>query len=262
MFSKIKKLFKRRRRVSVERLLKHGFDREMAELAVRLSGFTMTSPGGIEAFCDSVRYVVGHNIPGSIVECGVWRGGSMMGAAETLKSLHACDRHLYLYDTFAGMTPPGEHDLQTDGTTAEQLLHEQDPADPKSVWCIAGLDDVVSNLASTRYPTDLMHFIQGPVEETLPEAAPEQIALLRLDTDWYESTRHELEHLFPRLVPGGVLILDDYGCWQGARRAVDEYFTANPTPMLLTRMDPVGRIGVTPSRRPPAGFGIYRPRHG
>ena len=88
------------------------------------------------------------------------------------------------------------------------------------------------------------NFIKGKVENTLPEYAPKQIALLRLDTDWYESTKHELIHLFPRLVSGGVLIIDDYGYWIGAKKAVDEYFSQTKTKILLNRIDQTGRIAV------------------
>jgi hypothetical protein len=91
-----------------------------------------------------------------------------------------------------------------------------------------------------------VHFIEAPVEESLPAHAPEQIALLRLDTDWYASTRHELEHLYPRLVPGGVLIIDDYGHWEGARRAADEYFGKIGEHLLLNRLDYAARIAVKP----------------
>lgn len=91
----------------------------------------------------------------------------------------------------------------------------------------------------------MLEFVIGPVEETLITKVPERIALLRLDTDWYESTRAELEYLYPRLVVGGVLIVDDYGHWKGARKAVDEYFAAlgNDAP-LLNRLDYTGRMAV------------------
>jgi hypothetical protein len=97
---------------------------------------------------------------------------------------------------------------------------------------------------STGYPSDLINYVEGKVEETIPVNAPDQISLLRLDTDWYESTKHELIHLYPRLVEGGVLIIDDYGHWQGARRAVDEYIEENNLPLLLCRIDYTGRITV------------------
>ncbi|MFC7470447.1 TylF/MycF/NovP-related O-methyltransferase [Actinomadura keratinilytica] len=95
------------------------------------------------------------------------------------------------------------------------------------------------------YPKERLHYVQGLVEKTVPAEAPEQISVLRLDTDWYASTRHELEHLYPRLVSGGVLLIDDYGYWQGSRRAVDEFLEATGERLLLLRMDE-GRIAVKP----------------
>jgi hypothetical protein len=97
---------------------------------------------------------------------------------------------------------------------------------------------------SVGYPEEKIHFVQGPVEETLPENAPEEIALLRLDTDWYASTKHTLVHLYPRVAPGGVLIVDDYAYWQGARQAVDEYVQENNVSVLLNRIDYTARIAV------------------
>ena len=111
-------------------------------------------------------------------------------------------------------------------------------------WSYASIEEVQRNMWSTGYPKERMHFVKGPVESTIPEHAPEQIALLRLDTDFYESTRHELEHLFPRLVKGGVLILDDYGHWEGQRAAVDEYCKKKGIHLLLTRVDYTGRVAV------------------
>ncbi len=98
-------------------------------------------------------------------------------------------------------------------------------------------------LHATGYPPERIHLVRGPVEETLPAAAPDGLALLRLDTDWYESTRHELEHLYPRLATGGVLIVDDYGHWEGARKAADEHLAAHPA-LLLSRSDYTGRMAV------------------
>jgi hypothetical protein len=109
-----------------------------------------------------------------------------------------------------------------------------------------GLDAVRRTVLGSGYPAERVHFVEGRVEDTLPAHAPEQLALLRLDTDWYESTRAEMEHLYPRLVPGGVLIIDDYGHWEGARRAVDEHFAAHGPAPLLHRIDYTARIAVKP----------------
>lgn len=206
--------------------------------------YTMTSAERIVALCEAVQYIQEKQIAGDIVECGVWKGGSMMAVAETLLRTGDANRHLYLFDTFEGMTPPTENDVDIHGATAESMLSESDREQAESVWCRAGLEGVKDALGLTGYPQEKLHFIKGMVEETIPEFIPEKIALLRLDTDWYESTKHELEHLFPRLAKGGVLIIDDYGHWQGARKAVDEYLEKNNVKILLNRIDYTGRIAV------------------
>jgi hypothetical protein len=112
------------------------------------------------------------------------------------------------------------------------------------------LEEVRSNLVATGYPLDRVRFVKGIVQDTIPAAAPEVIALLRLDTDWYDSTAHELLHLYPRLVPGGVLIIDDYGEMPGQKEAVDEFCQRNGINLLLNRIDSSGRIAVKSVDRP------------
>lgn len=205
--------------------------------------FTMTSSERIWSLLRAVDYVVDQPVEGAFVECGVWRGGSVMVMARRLLERGAEDRELWLYDTFAGMTAPTEDDVEaTTGTTAQALLDTTDVGDGNNVWCIAGIDDVRANVASTGYAMERVRFVQGDVAVTLTEQVPERIALLRLDTDWYESTRIGLEVLYPRLSPGGVCILDDYGHWQGARKAVDEYFAQHGFRPLMHPIDFSGRI--------------------
>lgn len=223
-----------------------GVDAATAEIVRRVLPYTMTSAARVVALCDAVRYLVENRIPGDIVECGVWKGGSMMAVAQVLTSLGETERHLYLFDTFEGMTAPSSEDVAADGRSAQALMASSDPADPRSVWCVAPLEGVKAALAGTGYDFARMHFVKGRVEDTVPGQAPDRIALLRLDTDWYESTRHELEHLYPRLAPGGVLVLDDYGHWQGARKAVDEYIRTHRLPLFLHRIDYTGRCAVKP----------------
>jgi hypothetical protein len=206
----------------------------------------MTSPERVYSVCKAVEYVARNRIAGSLVECGVWRGGSMMAAAMTLVRLGDTSRDLYLFDTFAGMTEPTSYDETFDGVDARTAWQQESGGAPLNAWCHATLEDVVANLSSTGYPRARLNFVQGPVEETLPSRAPDRISLLRLDTDWYESTRHELEHLYPRLERGGVLIVDDYGHWKGARKAVDEYLESLPTVPLLARIDFTGRMAIKP----------------
>jgi hypothetical protein len=208
-----------------------------------VSPYTLTIPPRVIGLCEAVRYVVDRGIPGDLVECGAWRGGSMMAVALTLLRIGDTSRHLYLYDTFEGMPHPDDVDRAIlDGRPASQYLAESAKGDRNGYWCTADEEDVRRNMALTKYPVEQMHFVRGAVEETIPRVVPNQIALLRLDTDWYSSTRHELEHLYPRLVPGGVLIVDDYGYWSGARKAVDEYFAKSP--VLLLRLDSAARIAI------------------
>jgi hypothetical protein len=207
----------------------------------QIAGCTMTSIERQIALVQAVRYLARRGIEGSVVECGVWRGGSSMAAALTLAQEGDATRHLYLYDTFEGMTAPTEADKTDDGTTAQAHLDRD--VSKSSCWCVAGIEDVQQNMQSTGYDQNLIHLLKGPVEETIPAQSPkEPIALLRLDTDWYESTRHELIHLFPQLCEGGILIIDDYGHWAGARKAVDEYFADQPRRYYMHRIDYTGRL--------------------
>jgi|SRR5690242_3242605 len=208
----------------------------------RVRPYTMTSIERISILCHATRYVTERRIPGDIVECGVWRGGSMMAAALSLLAEQDLSRTLYLFDTFMGMPPPSEIDRSWTGETASALLEKADRSD--LIWACASVDEVRANLAATGYPGERVKLIEGRVENTLPRAAPEQIAILRLDTDWYESTKHELIHLYPKLSIGGILIIDDYGAWEGARKAVDEYINENELLLFLHRIDHTGRTAV------------------
>ena len=213
-------------------------------IANRVNSRTMTSSERLYAMIEAVQYVTRRQIPGDIVECGVWRGGSMMAAALTLNMLGSTERNLYLFDTFEGMPKPTDSDVRFNGQSAGPKFDEKRTDDESSDWCRATMEDVRSGMESTEYPLSQTHFIKGMVEKTIPHAAPQVISLLRLDTDFYESTRHELEHLYPRIAHGGVLILDDYGHWRGAKQAVDEYFESEP--IFLSRLDHTGRLAIKP----------------
>jgi hypothetical protein len=209
--------------------------------------YTMVSDERLIACIDAARYVATRNIPGSLVECGVWRGGAVLAMLRALQSHGVSDRDVYLFDTFEGMTEPTDVDRSTTGESAVESW-KASAADGKKIhdWLfrpdVFNLDDTKRVVASSGYPAERLHFVPGRVEDTIPGGAPDEIALLRLDTDWYESTKHELDHLYPRLSSGGVLIIDDYGHWHGARRAVDEYFEGSP--LLLSRIDYTGRMAV------------------
>lgn len=206
--------------------------------------YTMTSPERIFALIEATKYVVNKNIEGDIVECGVWRGGSMMAVIKTLQNLNTSTKQLLLYDTFEGMSEPTSFDKSKDGESATDLLKNRKKTNEDYIWAYATLEDVKNNIYPLNYPKDKISFIKGKVEDAIPTHVPKSISLLRLDTDWYESTKHELTHLFPLLSSGGVIIIDDYGHWQGAKKAVDEYFEENNIKILLNRIDYTGRVGI------------------
>ena len=208
-----------------------------------LRPYTMTSDQRLYSLMNAVRYVISSGVGGDIVECGVWRGGSVMAIAQTLQELGSNDRSIWLYDTFQGMTPPTDQDIETSsGRKAEVIMANTGVGDGRNVWAHASRNDVEANLRTTGYPWEKFKFVQGDVAQTLHSHRPNSISLLRLDTDWYESTRLELETLFPLLVPGGVCILDDYGHWTGARQAVDEFFQNNPPKPYMHVIDYGGRV--------------------
>jgi predicted O-methyltransferase YrrM len=238
-----------------ERLLESLADSEDAEFIPiwrECQPFTMTSLDRGLALYRATRYIVEQRVPGTIVECGVWKGGSVMIAMRTLQLLDAAPRRFILFDTFAGMTEPGPLDEDYRGRHARELLIG-DPAsrDTELVRAAAPLAEVQNNLARIGYPADKYRFIQGDVARTIPQANLPAIALLRLDTDFYASTYIELMYLYPRLVRQGVLIIDDYGHWKGARRAVDDYFAEagdapkpRPPRPFLNRIDYTGRLAI------------------
>ena len=144
------------------------------------------------------------------------------------------------------MPEPSEHDshLWKPSVSPQELFRLRKTGPDSSDWCRASLNEVRQNLATTQYDLNRFKLVEGKVEETIPGTLPDEIAILRLDTDWYESTKHEMIHLYPRLVSKGVLIVDDYYTWSGSKKAVDEYLAAANVPIFL----PIERefIGIKP----------------
>lgn len=197
---------------------------------------TLTSIERQYALYEAVRYVSLSKITGDIVECGVWKGGSMLIAAHTLAGLGDTDRTLWLYDTFEGMTPPGAADVPVAGIGADHFY--------KAPKLRAGVNEAKATMALSGYPEDRIDYIVGDVRDSLQVMRPKSIALLRLDTDWYDSTKVELEALYDLVVPGGVVLFDDYGHWLGSKQAIDEFFASRGEHPLLHRMDYSGRVMV------------------
>lgn len=211
-------------------------DPDFHSLVEFVKPYTMTSIERLYDLYKSVEYVVKAKIPGDFLECGVWRGGSMMLVAKILVCLGDTSRKLYLFDTFEGHPKPdSELDVDLWGNRAVNEWVNYRKTDESSDWAFVSIEEVRSNMEKTGYPMASVEFVKGMVEKTAPTLHIEELALARLDTDWYESARVGLATFWPRLVPGGVLIIDDYGHYQGQRKAVDEYFA--PNPVLLHRVD-------------------------
>ena len=224
-------------------------DAAYLDIVAKIAPYTMTGKDGLEttyALFQAICYITQNNIPGDMVECGVWRGGSMMLIALALRHFGDTERELYLYDTFAGMTEPDDNDIDYDGQAMKPIWAQI--ASRNQLMGFGGSEDEVrANMRRTGYPERRMHFVRGDVLETIPAQAPSRIAVLRLDTDWYKSTLHELTYLYDRLVPHGVLIIDDYGWCRGARQATDEFFRDRPFKPMLHRVDQGPRLLVKPA---------------
>ena len=219
-------------------------EKDFMKIYKRCKDYTTTSIERMYALYKAVEYIVKSNIKGNFVECGVWKGGSTMIIALTLLSMKEKNRKIYLYDTFSGMTKPTEKDKTISSSYPVIDKWKKYQANDHNKWAFSPLEDVKDNMLSTGYPPLNLVFVKGKVEDTIPRIIPSKIALLRLDTDWYESTYHELKYLFPLLINKGVLVIDDYGYFTGAKEAVDKYVKENNIKILLNRIDYTGRLGI------------------
>ena len=184
---------------------------------------------------DAVRHVLDNNVEGVFVECGVGSGTFEYAWITELQKRGAV-RDIYMYDTFAGLVQPGEYDYTRPDARIYSMSKDEVHATWKAAvinettnnWCYTPLEQVQARLASTGYPQDKLHYVVGDVMETLKDKStiPEKIAILRMDTDWYQSSKYELEQMYDNVVSGGVVIFDDYYHWDGQRRAADEFFAS------------------------------------
>jgi len=184
--------------------------------------YAAMSRARLYAVVKAVQYVHRNELPGSVAICGVARGGCALAVARAFRNVGVLDRRIWLYDTFDGKSRHDYDDYEVSRDYVAEILEKRCP----------------------QYDQSAFVYVEGMVEDTIPQRVPDAISILHLDTDWYESTKHELIHLWPRLVAGGVVLIDDYGCWDGARRAVDEYIEENNIRLLLTPVDYTGRLGV------------------
>lgn len=196
-------------------------DSQQLDLSV-IRPYTRASDERLMGFARTLAKIDDSGIEGDVVECGVWKGGHVIMAR-----LLSPERVCWLYDTFQGMTEPGPYDVKVSGSSKTAMASYQKKLLSGSKWLEASYEQVCDNLINTgTMDRDYLRFVVGDVRKTLLDGTllPQRIALLRLDTDFYDSTKIELEVLYPRVVPGGVLIVDDYGHWAGARKAFNDYF--------------------------------------
>ena len=217
-------------------------DADFYRILVQAWPYSMSSTFGFvdsfHALYQGIGYVVARGIPGAFVECGTYLGGMSLLAALTFLKHGDTSRDLYLFDTFEGMPPP----TAEDGPMMASAYDTNTQAG--RTWAKADVESVRALMTSSGYPPEKIHLVKGMVEATIPVQAPERIAILRLDTDYYGSTKHELVHLYPRLSQGGYVIFDDYGLFPGAQKAVDEYFATDAEPILLNRINFTLRAGL------------------
>lgn len=224
---------------------------------------SMTSADRINGLYAALEYIRQNNIDGDLVECGVWRGGNILGMLKYLEYHNNTKPNVWLYDTFNGMTVPDNNiDVTYNNETAidilngqcweeikQSLIEDDYPKEKKiflleQVFAWTNLDQVKKTLSTANYPAEKIKFVIGDICQTLlqKENIPDKIALLRLDTDWYASTKIELEVLWDKLEVGAPCIIDDYGHWQGAKRAVDEFMEKLPVAHEIKHLDYTGVI--------------------
>jgi O-methyltransferase len=233
--------------------------RDIKKLEKRFSNASMTGYEHLKYVEDLVKDVNEREIPGSLVEVGVWLGGVAAMMAYTQKEVAGCTRDVYLYDTFDGMQPPDhkkdgktereihaavkenkDHRLKLNGYFKKDAWREGTEYDDKDKWCYGPLPYVKETMAHSGYDKDKIFYVEGRVEDTLiiPENIPEKIAILRIDVDWYEPTKTSLEKLCPYVSSGGYLIMDDWMHWPGAWQAGNGFLKGNKEFSLVSTLKP------------------------
>lgn len=213
-----------------------------ANFLKKINKYTMCTPANHWAIIQAMNHIKKNGIKGDLVECGVYKGGNII-LFDYLNKKFSLNKQIYAFDTFEGMSEPGDHDIDLKNKSAK--LTKNNYEDHNIKWCYSSLDEVKKNIVKfNSHISNNFKFIKGDVIKTLNNKnnLPEKISLLRLDTDFYESTKKELEILYPKLEKNGVLIIDDYGHWQGAKKAVDEYFNTKNNFHWFHRIDYASRL--------------------
>lgn len=194
---------------------------EEKDLIDLCKNFSMTTDIRMWALLNSLKKILSENIEGEIVECGIWKGGNIILIKKFMERYNL-KKKIYCYDTFEGMYETSKEDRElSTNIDAKEIIND----DHKYV-CESSFQQTENNIKKNVNNMNDIFFIKGKVEDTLKvnKNIPEKISICRLDTDYYSSTKIELEKLYSRISKGGVLIVDDYGHWSGSKKAVDEFF--------------------------------------
>tara|TARA_Y100001935_G_C17239936_1_gene475117 strand:+ start:140 stop:898 length:759 start_codon:yes stop_codon:yes gene_type:complete len=199
-----------------------------AKLISVISKYSMTPRIRIYNLLQALRHIKQKNIDGDFVECGVWRGGNIILFKKFLENeLKNSNKKIFAYDTYEGMNQPSEEDYNLTSKLSAKILLKKEKNKNSNIWGVSKIEDVKKNISENVESLNDINFIKGEVEQTLnnEKNLPLKISILRLDTDWYLSTKKELEVLYDRVSSGGIIIIDDYGHWNGSKKAVDEFFS-------------------------------------
>jgi O-methyltransferase len=174
--------------------------------------------------------VIKDRIPGDLIEAGVWRGGATILMRAVLTAYGETDRVVWVADSFEGLPRP------------DPVRYPADTGDRHWTWpqLAVSVDEVERNFARYGLLDDQVRFLTGWFRETLPKAPIERLAVLRVDADMYESTMEALTYLYPKLSPGGFVIIDDYGDVPGCRKAVDQFRAEHAITQEMHKIDATG----------------------
>lgn len=239
----------------------YDYQEEAGKIIERIRPYTMLSYESLITLYQQVRWSELNFIPGDFVECGIWKGGAVGLMAQTNLFFGKNERHIHCFDIFDNICEP---DPKIDGEWAIQqasILSGRPPESftgalkpVKNIYASHGgactLEEVKMLIENKiGYPKEYLHYYKGWFQDTLPvnSRSIKEIALLRIDADWYASTKICLEYLYDKVVPGGFIIIDDYGTYDGCRKAVDEWITARGKKVFLHHASKDTRYWIKPA---------------
>ena len=202
-----------------------------SELYEKIKDYTMCTIERFDNFCNAIETT--RNLEGTIVECGVWKGGMICGASRFALN-NNINRNFYAFDSFIGFPEPTDKDIVA--YTNKSALELENWGMKRAPVQLESLNSLLECMELLNIPTHIITPVKGWFKDTVPFFT-DNIVILRLDGDWYESTKVCLENLYDKVVSGGIIILDDYGYWKGCKEATDEFLRERKVDVILNRTD-------------------------